>query len=130
MNQLRRFMYGRYGLDNYTRALIGVALILSLIGAFTRNGVLVLVSYIPILYAVFRMFSKNIAKRSQENLVYCNMTRSLKNKLKNFKLALIGTKTHKYYRCPRCRQMIRVPRDKGKISISCPKCRSEFVRRT
>lgn len=130
MNQLRRFMYGRYGLDNYTRALIVVALILSLIGAFTRNGVLVLVSYIPILYAVFRMFSKNITKRSQENLVYCSMTQNLKNKFKNFKLSLIGTKTHKYYRCPRCKQMIRVPRDKGKISISCPKCRSEFIRRT
>jgi hypothetical protein len=130
MNQLRRFMYGRYGFDNYTRALIAVALILSLAAAVTRNGLLILISYVPILYAIFRTLSKNIAKRSQENLMYCNMTKGVKNRLKNIRLSLIGTKTHKYYRCPRCRQMIRVPRDKGKISISCPKCRTEFVKRT
>jgi hypothetical protein len=123
-------MYGRYGFDNYTRALIAAALILSLAAAVTRNGLLILISYIPVLYAIFRTLSKNIAKRSQENLVYCNMTKGVKNRLKNIRLSLIGTKTHKYYRCPRCRQMIRVPRDKGKISISCPKCRTEFVKRT
>jgi hypothetical protein len=123
-------MYGRYGFDNYSRALIITALIISVASAFTRNGILILISYVPIIYAIFRTLSKNIAKRSQENLIYCNMTGNIRKKLNNLKLSLIGTKTHKYYRCRHCRQMIRVPRGKGRISISCPKCRTEFIRKT
>lgn len=130
MNQFRRFMSGRYGFDQYTRAIIVAAFIISLISALTRNGLFILISYIPIVFAIFRTLSRNIARRTQENLAYCELTRTIRNKLRNLILLLIGTKTHKYYKCRRCRQMIRVPRGKGKINISCPKCRTEFIRRT
>lgn len=130
MNRFRRFMSGRYGFDQYTRALIIIALVLSLAAALTGNRPLVLISYIPALYAIFRILSRNINRRSQENFTYCEMMRKLKNSWKNFMLLMVGTKTHKYYRCRKCRQMLRVPRGKGKISISCPKCRTEFIKRT
>jgi hypothetical protein len=130
MNWLRRFMYGRYGFDHYSRALVFGSLFLSLIASFSRVNLIFLISYIPLVYAVFRITSKNIAKRTQENLVYCRIAESVKNKLRNIKLALIGTKTHKYYRCSHCKQSIRVPRGKGKICITCPKCKAEFIKRT
>lgn len=130
MNQFRRFMYGRYGFDQLTRALVLIALALSVIAAITRSGLLMLIAYIPIVYAIFRILSKNIDRRTQENQAYYAIMRKSGTKLKNFKLRLVGTKTHKYYRCRNCRQMIRVPRGKGRISISCPKCRTEFIRRT
>lgn len=130
MNGLRRFMYGRYGFDQFSRGLIIIALILSVAASFSRIPYLMLISYIPLLYVVFRTLSKNIGKRTQENQAYYKMTFSLKTKFNNMKLSLIGTKTHKYYKCPHCKQSIRVPRDKGKISITCPKCKTDFIRRT
>ncbi len=130
MNQLRRFMYGRYGVDQFTRGLIIISVILTLLSSITRFLPLYVLAYIPLVYALFRTFSRDIQRRSQENIRYYNFVSSLKKRLINLKLTLIGTKTHKYYLCPQCKQTIRVPRGKGKIAISCPKCRREFVKRT
>lgn len=130
MNQLRRFMYGRYGFDQYTRALIFISFFISLLSIVVRFLPLTILSYILLIYAIFRTASKNISKRSQENLIYFKLSGAVKNKFKNLKLTLIGTKTHKYYKCSRCSQIIRVPRGKGKICITCPKCRTEFTKRT
>lgn len=127
---LRKLMYGRYGVDQLTRGLILLSLLLTLISTFSGNIIMTILAYIPIVYAMFRVLSKNIQSRSKENFVYTRMTGMLKSKLRNFGLVLFGTKTHKYYNCGKCRQIIRVPRGKGKICITCPKCKQEFVKRT
>ncbi len=130
MNGIRKFMYGRYGLDQFTRALIVIALLLSVLGSFGRNPILVYGSYLPIAYALFRTFSKNITKRERENVLYCTVINSFKKFVINLKNLFFGTKTHKYYQCNHCKQTIRVPRGKGKICITCPKCKTEFVKKT
>ncbi len=130
MNQLRRFMYGRYGIDRLNRMLVFAAFFISLIALFSRYTLINIGAYFIMAIAIFRIMSKNIAKRSQENLVYCRFADRVKNKFRLIKLSLIGTKTHKYYKCSRCRQTIRIPRGKGKICITCPKCKAEFIRRT
>ncbi len=130
MNGLRRFMYGRYGVDQFSRALVILALILSVTASFTRYGILMILAYIPLCYVIFRTLSKNIHKRTQENVAYCRFADQVKHWFNSIKLSLIGTKTHKYYKCNHCKQTIRVPRGKGKICITCPKCKTEFVRRT
>lgn len=130
MNWLRRFMYGRYGIDHLGRFLLVLALILYLSAFISGIKVIYLLYYVPIIIAVLRILSKNITKRSHENMVYLRITDGLKKWLKNRKLLLIGTKTHCYFRCKQCRQIIRVPRGKGKLSITCPKCRKEFIKRT
>ena len=130
MNQIRKFMNGRYGFDQLTRTLIYASLILSVLSMVLRYNPLYLLSYLPFVYAIFRIFSKNITKRTQENMKYYKMTNMIRNKIQNIKLAVIGTKTHKYYKCVHCKQTIRIPRGKGKISITCPKCKAEFVRKT
>ncbi|MDF2943221.1 MAG: hypothetical protein K0S01_2079 [Herbinix sp.] len=130
MNQIRKFMYGRYGFDQFTRALVVMSLILSLISTFLRFNLLSMLSYLPFVYALFRILSKNIAKRTQENMKYCKMANQCKKMFNDIKLSLVGTKTHKYFKCVHCKQSIRVPRGKGKISITCPKCKTEFIRRT
>ena len=68
MNGIRKFMYGRYGLDQFTRALIVIALLLSVLGSFGRNPILVYGSYLPIAYALFRTFSKNITKKQNKHI--------------------------------------------------------------
>lgn len=130
MNRFRNFMIGRYGFDQFTRALVIFSLLLSIITTFTQINGLVIVAYIPFFYALYRAFSRDIQKRSQENMAFMRYTGNVRNKLNHLKLWLVGTKTHKYFTCSKCKQTIRVPRGKGKIAITCPKCKTEFIRRT
>lgn len=123
-------MYGRYGFDQFTRTLVIISLVLSLITSFFRLNWLVVLAYIPFFFALYRAISKDHQKRLRENTAYLKMAGNLRGKFQSAKLSLVGTKTHKYYTCSKCRQTIRVPRDKGKIAITCPKCKHEFVRRT
>jgi len=130
MNQFRKFMYGRYGFDQFSRAIIFFSLFIALIASLTRSSLLLWLSYIPLIYAIFRILSRDTYKRARENYIYCDILRKMKVRVKNTKLLLVGTKTHKFFRCKGCRQMIRIPRGKGKISITCPKCKREFISRT
>ncbi len=130
MNRFQRFMYGRYGFDQLTRFLVVIAFIISLLSSFTRVSVLLIFSYLILFYALFRVFSKNISARTRENYRYVGMTNLIKNRFHKLKRTFFGTKTHKYYLCPKCKQTIRVPKGKGRICISCPKCRYEFIKKT
>jgi len=123
-------MYGRYGFDQFSRAIIFFSLFIALIASLTRSSLLLWLSYIPLIYAIFRILSRDTYKRARENYIYCDILRKMKVRVKNTKLLLVGTKTHKFFRCKGCRQMIRIPRGKGKISITCPKCKREFISRT
>ena len=117
-----RFMSGRYGTDKLNMVLLTAGLIFSLVGLFIRLPVLnlccMLFSYGLLGYSLFRTFSRNTYKRYQENRRFL----LLKQKWTD--------RQHRYYTCPRCRQQVRVPRGKGKISISCPKCKEKFVKKT
>lgn len=130
MNRFRKFMYGRYGFDQFSQSLVILSLVISFIGTLTRSSILVAVSYIPFIYAIYRMLSKDINKRMKENYQYTMFINTVKGKFLKGKRNVTGTKTHKYYTCPKCKTTIRVPRGKGKICITCPKCRTEFIKRT
>ena len=120
--QARRFMAGRYGTDKLSMTMLVVSLVLSVIGSFIKlpvlNLVLTAVSYILMFWAIFRSFSRNTYKRYQENRKFLQFFDRLKDR------------DHRYYDCPNCHQPVRVPRGKGKIAITCPRCRERFVRRT
>ncbi|MCI8465371.1 MAG: DUF2207 domain-containing protein [Lachnospiraceae bacterium] len=127
--KLTRFMYGRYGVDPLNRCIMGVVLVLLVISLFVRHWSLYWMTVIGIGIAYFRMFSRNIRKRSQENQRYLNSTAGLRKyfaKAKNRS----QDKSHRYFTCPSCKQTVRVPRGKGKICITCPKCSQEFVKKT
>ena len=128
MNWLKKFMYGRYGADQLSRALLILSFVLIVIaGLLPRNlSSLTAIGYIPTLVCIFRIFSKDIYKRKQENYKYLtfenSMTKWFKQKLNRAK----DSKTHKYFTCPDCKQKLRVPRGHGKISVTCPKCKKLF----
>ena len=128
MNWLKKFMYGRYGGDQLSKALLILSFILIILAGFlpTSLSSLVFIGYIPTLVCIFRMFSKNIYKRQQENYKYLKIKNSVviwfKQKLNRAK----DSKTHKYFTCPDCKQKLRVPRGQGKISVTCPKCKKSF----
>ena len=126
MNKLRQwlrgFMAGRYGTDKLNIALLGAALVLCVLPIFIRlpllNLILALGSYGLTGYAIFRCFSRNTYKRYEENRRYLRFVER------------INDRQHKYFNCPRCRQSVRVPRGKGKIAITCPKCKERFIRKS
>lgn len=119
---MQRFMMGRYGTDKLNMAILGLGLIVCLISLFFRipvlNMILTLISYFLMGWAIFRTLSRNTYKRYEENRKYLSMLQRIKDR------------QHRYYDCPRCHQQIRVPRGKGKISITCPKCGEKFIKKT
>ena len=119
---MAKFMAGRYGTDKLNMTILGVGVALSLVSMFIRvplaNLILTVLSYVLLIWALFRSFSRNTYKRYQENRKFLQFFDRLKDQ------------EHKYFNCPRCRQSVRVPRNKGKIAITCPKCKEKFVRKT
>ncbi len=119
---LRNFMMGRYGTDRLNMTILCVGLAASLLSIFFQgtalNLVLFLLSYGMMFWAIFRSLSRNTYKRYQENRKFLQFFDRLKDR------------DHRYFDCPKCRQMVRVPRGKGKISITCPRCREKFVKKT
>ncbi len=123
-DSLRRFLAGRYGSDPLNRFLIYVALGCLLLGALGGNylapwlSIFNLIAYIPLLWGIVRMFSRNFAARRRENTAYLRFWTRMKDR------------QNCYFNCPRCGQTVRVPRGKGRISIRCPKCSERFEKKT
>ena len=113
---LRRFMYGRYGMDQLGIALTVLGMVLLLAGAWIRW--LTLPAYAVLVFYIFRCYSKNIPQRRKENAWFLSVT------------APVRDRQHRYFRCPGCRQAVRVPKGKGNIKIACPKCGRKFEKRT
>ena len=119
---LRSFMAGRYGTDRLNMVILCVGLAVSLLSVFFRftplNLFLVLLSYGLMIWAIWRSLSRNTYKRYQENRKFLQIVGRLKDR------------RNRYFDCPKCRQLVRVPRGKGKISITCPRCHEKFIRKT
>jgi|UniRef100_UPI003FED6593 DNA-directed RNA polymerase subunit RPC12/RpoP len=129
-DKMARFMYGRYGMDQLSRNLSLICLVLLIVTMFVRNNVIYMIALVGIVYTYFRVFSRNISRRSEENEKYLKFHYKVVGKLNKIKFRITDSKTHRIFRCPSCSQKIRVPRGKGKISIKCPKCRIEFIKKT
>ena len=129
-DKMARFMYGRYGMDQLSRNLSLICLVLLIVTMFVRNNVIYMIALVGIVYRYFRVFSRNISRRSEENEKYLKFHYKVVGKLNKIKFRITDSKTHRIFRCPSCSQKIRVPRGKGKISIKCPKCRIEFIKKT
>ncbi len=121
-SKLRYFMMGRYGTDKLNMAILSAGVALCVAVMFIRWPLLDLaltaLSYGLMFWALFRMLSRNTYKRYQENRKYLRLLERIKDR------------EHRYFDCPRCRQTVRVPRGKGKISITCPKCKETFIKNT
>ena len=127
-------MYGRNGVDELARFesfLIWIPILLSI---FIRVPIVQsffsLLTVVLIVHLYFRVFSKNVSKRDEENQKFRNFRYNMAIKKNNFKKRREQRAIYKYFKCPMCKQQVRVPRGHGKIIITCPKCREEFARRS
>ena len=119
---LRSFMSGRYGTDRLNMVILCTGLVASLLSAMIRvfpwNLLLMVLSYALMIWAIFRTMSRNTYRRYQENRKFLQVFERLRDR------------QNKYFDCPKCHQTVRVPRGKGKISITCPRCKEKFIRKT
>ena len=118
----RRFMAGRYGTDKLNTWILGGGVVLCIVSVLIPvplvKLILTAISYGLLIWSIFRSFSRNTYKRYRENRRFLMLLDRFKDR------------EHRYFDCPKCRQSVRVPRHKGKIAISCPKCGEKFVRKT
>lgn len=130
MNWFQKFMQGRYGTDKLNIALMVLYLALWLLSEITRLYFFFVLSLLLLAFFLYRTFSKNISRRYQENMWFLQRWNNVQSFWKNLTARLQGMKTHRYYRCPKCHNSLRVPKGKGKIQITCPVCRAEFIKKT
>ena len=126
--KFRRFMAGRYGTDALNQFLSILAVALLLVSLITRVGLFTWLGLAALIYCYFRTFSRNISRRTEENYKFYTMQERVSGKFKGIKRRWADRKTYRYYRCPKCRQMLRVPRGRGRIEFSGPRCGTQFIR--
>ena len=136
--KLQQFMVGRYGNDQFTLFLSIAGTILYCFGSFLRwfrsiyviAMVVCLVGVLMIYYGVFRTLSKNYEKRRKELNWYLVWSEKPKAYIKLLMNQIRDHKTHRYFKCKSCKTIMRVPKGKGKIEITCPKCRMKVIKKT
>ena len=129
-NWLRNFMIGRYGPDQLNIALLIISVIIGLVGSIINISILTIIGDIVLFYALFRMLSRNIPARRRENDKFIKIWWPIKTKIKNKVAQFKSRKNYRFFKCPECKKTLRLPRGKGKIQITCPKCGERFIKKT
>ncbi len=125
MNWLQKMMYGRNGGDHLSLFLSGVYVLLYLLSALPHLGFLTWVALLPVALAFFRIFSRNLSRRRAENARFLTIISPL-TRWWHLHRARRRDKEHRYFKCPNCGQNLRVPRGKGRITITCRSCGVSF----
>ncbi len=124
------FMSGRYGTDNLSRFMLVICVILLVINLFTGSSILYILALALLVLSYYRTFSRKIVQRSSENDRYLEIVENIKSRFRRTGGRNVQSDEYRIYKCPSCGQKIRVPRGKGRICITCPKCHTEFQKRS
>jgi hypothetical protein len=129
-NKMRNFMVGRYGNDQLNVAMVVFGMILTFTGDAISSKLLTLLSYIVFGGCIYRVMSRDFTARSNENKKFLDFWNPISLKLKNNSYGTaMKDRNYKYFKCPNCKQMLRAPRGKGKIQVTCQKCRTQFIKK-
>ena len=123
---LVRFFQGRNGIDQLSMAAMVAALVLNLVDGFLGAGIFAVLSLALYVWAIFRMLSRNTARRAEENRRFTAWWYPTKTRVKQAWTRLINMRKYKYFRCPECKAYLRLPRGAGSGTITCSKCNHSF----
>ena len=129
----QRFMSGRYGGDQFNQFLAIASLVFLVLGLFLPGifGTLFYaVGFAMLIYSYIRMFSRNIQKRYAENQWYLARSSAVRGWFSQLRNRFAQRRTYRYFKCPHCKQSIRIPKGRGRVSITCPKCGTQFIRKS
>lgn len=125
-----KVMRGRYGADNLSRFLSMFALVFLAIGFLSQIKWFFIPGALLILIYYFRFFSKNHEARKKENVRYLSMEFWVTDRWRKFRKRQVEKQNYKFFKCPGCKQTVRVPKGHGKVEVSCPKCGKRFIKKT
>lgn len=123
---MNRFMYGRYGADELSKAICILMIVLAIINLVLKSYTVYLLNSVLVIILVFRMFSKNSFNRQQENKKYLSLKGSITAKFKLIKMRIRDRKNCRYRKCPACKSIMKLPVKKGKHTVICRNCSYEF----
>ena len=123
-------MLGRYGPDQLGTALFIVAVLLNVVFSIIGFAIGSFFSLAIFAVALFRAYSRNIPSRRRENDRFLVFYAPIRTRIKKRIVAIRGRKTHKFFTCPSCRNTLRVPKDRGRLQITCPRCGERFIKKT
>ncbi len=131
----KRFMVGRYGLDELGQALKWLVLLLIVVNILLLRGrrasqICNLLELAGLLLLYLRVFSRNTGRRFRENQAYLRLRFQMSERWKRLRRRAGEVRDYRIFRCPGCGQRVRVPRGHGRVSVRCPKCGREFLKRT
>lgn len=129
-DKLREFMSGRYGSDQLGRFTMGVGLVSLILYMFFHIRILYWITLLCLIWYYWRALSRDHSKRSEENLRFLQIEERITGRFRTAKKEFSQRRDYRFYICPNCHQRIRVPRGHGRISITCPRCRNEFIRKS
>lgn len=127
--RVRNFMQGRYGTDALSKALVLASFALALLSLFAGR-IFYILALVLLVYVYFRIFSRDYEKRYRENRAFLDFKNRVGAFFRKQKCIAKQRKTHHIYSCPQCRQKIRIPKGRGNIIVTCPKCKMEFSKRS
>ena len=129
-DKMRSFMSGRYGTDQLGRFTMAVGAVSLLLYMFFRFDIFYYLTILCLVSYYFRAFSRNHARRYEENLKFLQFKNRFTGRFRGFRAHMEERKVYRFYTCPQCSQKIRIPRGKGHIMVRCPKCGYEFHKKS
>ena len=123
-----RFMTGRNGSDALNRGLLILWALFLILGLITRSVWLYIPQFIICVVVFFRMLSRNTARRQRENQAYYGLMKKIGGAWRRLTVRIRDRKVANFFRCPKCRADIRMPKRSGRFKIRCPKCGEEFTK--
>ena len=131
--RLAKFMIGRYGIDRLTNCMLILSMVLLVVSAFLSGkkagSILSGLAFALIVLGYARIFSRKTGKRYAENQAFMRLWNKAAAPFRALKEGYKVRKTHRVFRCPSCKAMVRVPKNVGKIRITCPHCKAAFVKK-
>ena len=121
-----RFMEGRNGADQLSNFTVIAGLILYILSWITGFGIFALLGFALYVWSIFRMFSRNRAKRFAENQKYLSLSGRARTESSQFFRRAKNIRQYKYFRCPQCHARLRLPRKVGSVTVRCGKCGHNF----
>lgn len=128
--KMQRWMSGRYGMDELSRAISIGAVVILLLSCIPALRFMYIPAIVLWIWSLVRSYSRKIEKRQAERAAYLRFTGRIKGWFSLKKKAWKERKTHRYFRCKACKTVLRVPKGKGKIKITCSKCHSTIIKNT
>ena len=122
------YMRGRYGQDELNRFLMIVSLVLLVVSIVVPEANYIV--FVLLGWCIYRCYSKNFAKRYEELQYYRKVSAKPKQWLALQKRIWDERDTHRYFTCEQCKTTLRVPKGKGKIEVTCPKCGDKKIRKS